>query len=296
MKTFINIIAAVLALAAVSCTEKGNEPVVSEKTCGICHGLPPADSNHAAYSGGTAMRQQCSVCHMGYSADSATGGFYVNDTTHMNGKKDGPSDASCNQCHEFPPRDQEHSYHLDTLHYKCSYCHSGYPANPGSGNYGINGQLHMNGVHDVIFSAPWNDSGRASYDIGLRQCSNVYCHGAIPQGTRASIRWNMGDTVHGDCRKCHDLGTIAPGIYAKHYGHSRLGLTVNGTKELGANVQFCFYCHGERLEDTLYSVGLKRVDPAHHINGAVEQTSCRTCHLWATWNEYASTHPGVTPY
>ncbi|HUI93857.1 MAG TPA: CxxxxCH/CxxCH domain-containing protein [Chitinivibrionales bacterium] len=296
MNTLLKIFTAGLLLAALSCTEKGNEPVVSAETCGICHGLPPNDSNHAIYYSGGPRKQQCSICHMGYSADSSTGQYSVNSATHMNGKIDGPSIASCTQCHELPPQDEEHLYHVDSLHYKCSYCHAGYSVDPGSGNFGISGQLHLNGVADVIFSAPWNDSGRAAYDAGLKQCSNVYCHGAIPQGTYASIHWNLGDTVHGDCRLCHDLSATAPGIYAKHYGHSRMGLTVNGVKQLGSNVQYCFYCHGDKLEDTLYSVGLKRVDPVHHINGVFEPASCRTCHAWTTWDEYVAANPGVTPY
>jgi predicted CxxxxCH...CXXCH cytochrome family protein len=240
MKTFYKIIIAAVCFFIAHCSEKGNEPVVvSGKTCGICHSLPP--------------------------------------------------------------RDVGHSYHVDSLHYKCSYCHTGYAADisitmsriaPAGSidtvyNYYVNDSTHMNGDTNVVFSSPWDDSGKASYDKNLKQCSNVYCHGGFPQGTNASIVWTRGpDSTDGTCAVCHNLSLV----YKKHYGHSRLG--VKGVS--GKNVQLCYNCHSP--SDTIGS----RINPATHIDPDMKTGSCMQCHAsdtppWTTWEEYVADHPGATP-
>lgn len=227
MKTLLKIFTAGLMLAAVSCTEKGSEPLVSSKTCGICHSLPPKDAGHL--------------------------------------------------------------YHVDSLHYKCSYCHSGYAADSVEGTFYVNAATHMNGDTDVVFLFPWSDSGRAAYDIRLKLCSNVYCHGGIPQGTHATVLWG-GASINMRCYACHD----SVGIMTYHYGHGKVPV-YTGLTPHGGTVQQCNKCH-----DSTYSAPLKTVDPVKHINGVFDIGTCRNCHPppngWATWQEYVATHPGATPF
>jgi predicted CxxxxCH...CXXCH cytochrome family protein len=209
---------------------------------------------------------------------------------------------NCGSCHALPPADDGHTYHVAWMNYKCSYCHQGYAMDSAAGIFTVNAATHRNGNTDVVFSPPWNDSGRAAYVLASKQCNNVYCHGAIPQGTHASIHWNGSDTIRGNCVFCHDLGLTAPGIYAGHYGHSRLGTRDSaGDLVSGSNVNSCFNCHGANIADTLYSVGQKRVDPVHHIDGVFDMGTCRNCHsadnpTWTTWDEYVNTHPGAKPF
>jgi predicted CxxxxCH...CXXCH cytochrome family protein len=205
---------------------------------------------------------------------------------------------SCGNCHKLPPADSGHAYHTGMLNYKCSYCHQGYSID--NGRFSVNTATHRNGKIDVIFTAPWNDSGRALYDVATKQCSNVYCHGGIPQGTHASVHWNGPEKINGDCMQCHNLDTMAPGLYAGHYGHSLKGVRATTGSGLirGRNVNRCYNCHGASIADTAYCVELGRVDYSKHINGVFDRGTCRDCHdpSWGTWQEYLNTHPGATPY
>jgi predicted CxxxxCH...CXXCH cytochrome family protein len=211
--------------------------------------------------------------------------------------------ANCGNCHALPPADAGHMFHIGGMGYKCSYCHKGYAMDSTANEFAVNTATHRNGDTDVVFdlswvNSSWRDSVHSSFTLASKQCNNVYCHGAIPQGTHASIHWNGTDTVRGDCKICHNLSTTAPGIYAGHYGHSRAGSTVGGVMVKGMNVQFCFNCHGANISDTAYSVGLQRTDGLHHIDGVFDKGSCRDCHTpdWTTWDEYLISHPGTSPF
>jgi predicted CxxxxCH...CXXCH cytochrome family protein len=205
------------------------------------------------------------------------------------------SAKTCGLCHDLPPRDSAHVYHVDTMHYRCSYCHGvGYEADSTTGIFTVNQSTHMNGDTEVVFTAPWDDSGRAVYDKSLKQCSNVYCHGGIPQGTHATVLWVGGSPINLRCYACHD----SAGIATYHYGHARRAV-MTGTTPCGGTVQQCYKCHGDSLSDTAYSISQPtRVDPVKHINGTFDAGTCRTCHSgeWATWQEYVATHPGATPF
>lgn len=210
--------------------------------------------------------------------------------------------ANCGNCHALPPADAQHTSHVTWMGYKCFYCHQGDTMDSAAGKFAVNAATHRNGDTDVVFSAPWNgDSGKANFNRATMQCNNVYCHGAIPQGTHASIHWNGTDTVHGDCKLCHNLSLTSPGIYAGHYGHSLTGSIVGGVMVKGTNVKYCFNCHGANISDTAYSVPQGRVDGLHHIDGVFDKGICRDCHStetppWTTWDEYLINHPGATPF
>jgi predicted CxxxxCH...CXXCH cytochrome family protein len=289
MKTITRIAAAAVCIFIAYCSEKGSEQsIVSVKTCGMCHGLPPSDTNHAFYFVSAANRNiMCSACHPGYAADSSSNNFYVNSVTHMDGKAQAsykPSAATCNLCHGLPPKDVAHAYHHDTLQNECSICHVGYRADSV---YAVNSATHLNGLPDVVFSSTYNNNGLASYDAGLKQCSNVYCHGGFPQGTMDTIAWTRGpDSTDGTCATCHNLTLV----YKKHYGHTRLGQS--GVS--GKNVQLCYNCHSP--SDTIG----RKINPLTHFDPGMKTGSCGQCHAtenpgWTTWEEYVASHPGVTP-
>jgi predicted CxxxxCH...CXXCH cytochrome family protein len=211
--------------------------------------------------------------------------------------------ANCGGCHALPPADKGHSFHVGLWAYKCGCCHKGFAMDSTAGTFVVNTATHRNGDTDVVFSAPWDDSGKASFTKASKQCNNVYCHGGIPQGTHASIHWNGTDTVDpANCRACHDLSTTSPGMYASHYGHSRFGKKDSlGNQVQGANVQYCFNCHGATLLDSAYNVGTGTVDWTHHIDGVFDKGNCKDCHTgttpsWTTWDEYKIINPNAKPF
>ncbi len=196
----------------------------------------------------------------------------------------------CGICHSLPPSDRAHAYHVDTLGYACYPCHLGYAADPNTNTYFVDTLTHMNGRIDVVFSSPWDDSGKAAYDISTEQCSNVYCHGGIPQGTHATVQWNA-DSIDRSCGACHDLSPNtgdSNSIYTFHYGHALKAFPAIGNKTVGGSVNQCNNCH-----DSLYSVPNNTVDPLTHINGVFDPGYCGACHLWNTWEEYKSQQPAA---
>lgn len=211
--------------------------------------------------------------------------------------------ANCGSCHALPPADKGHYNHVG-MGYKCFYCHQGDTMDSLANKFAVNTTTHRNGDTDVVFTAPWNDSGHATYVKASKQCNNVYCHGAIPQGTYASNLWTDSGTIQGNCKSCHDLDKTATAIYNGHYGHSYLGKKVGGVQVLGANVNFCFNCHGANISDTTYMVGRPYPSTLDHINGIFNPGSCRDCHAapntpppnWTDWAGYVSTHTGAKPY
>ena len=203
------------------------------------------------------------------------------------------SAKSCGLCHDLPPTDPAHIYHVEVQHYRCSYCHgAGYEVDSTRNVFTVNGAIHMNGDTDVIFTAPWSDSGKAAYNKSLKQCSNVYCHGGIPQGTHATVQWNA-TSIDKSCGACHDLSentSDSNSIYTFHFGHALSAYPATGTATVGGNVNQCNYCH-----DSLYSAQNNTVDPTTHINGVFNPGTCGACHApdWSTWQEYKTTHPSA---
>lgn len=199
----------------------------------------------------------------------------------------------CGICHALPPNDPGHAAHWDSLtdrHFSCGACHKGYEADSASGSFRVDSLTHMNGVVDVVFSAPWNDSGKAVYDPGLKQCSNVYCHGAFHQGTRATVVWGGADTTGGSCAQCHDLASINTGHYVHALQPVYQGSGPTRKLILGGKVNICESCHAG------YSVINRQVNSMTHINGVVEEPTCAGvgCHIsseWTTWSEYLKGHP-----
>jgi predicted CxxxxCH...CXXCH cytochrome family protein len=200
---------------------------------------------------------------------------------------------TCGICHALPPNDPGHAAHWYSLtdrHFSCGACHKGYEADSASGSFRVDSLTHMNGVVDVVFSAPWNDSGKAVYDPGLKQCSNVYCHGAIHQGTNATPLWGFGMVSITQCDACHNLTSI----YAGHHVHARLpvyqGIGPSKKLILGGSVDKCDNCHAG------FSIANKTVNAAIHIDGVVTEPTCggTGCHdvsEWTTWSGYLQKNP-----
>lgn len=177
------------------------------------------------------------------------------------GKESGNIAANeCGICHGIPPSDSNHIVHVERNNFACRACHLNYGIDP----FYTDAVLHGNGDTDVVFAQIYSDSGRAFYDKGLKQCSNVYCHGAFVQGTRASVSFGI-DTINGECSACHDLQLL----YA---GHGQNNEHIQGFGDT-LDLNECSQCHPG------YSLYTSTVNEAQHIDGVTKATEgCEMCH------------------
>jgi predicted CxxxxCH...CXXCH cytochrome family protein len=210
--------------------------------CEVCHtqtnhfrnnGLAP-DQNHANIGGAAATN--CTTCH-----------------PHIDGFK-----PECNACHGYPPEPLAtvplptgsstagaHALHATTKGYQCSICHynsvgSGLTHKDAKitlGFVGLPGS-YTGGSYDGQTTANYesSDSGTTVSNTGLKECSNIYCHGstiAPNGGTDITPVWDNPDT--GNCGTCHGA---SPGNPPTKGSHSKHAGAADGGRQLA-----CTVCH-----------------------------------------------------
>lgn len=159
-----------------------------------------------------------------------------------------PDAEECGICHALPANDAFHKAH-DTYD-PCSICHAGYVKYRA-----VNPSTHQNGTVDVAFTRLFDPQRRGEYDDATGICSNVYCHGAFPQGTNASITYPSTIYIGKNCQICHDTAAVM----LNHHGFTQPLDTVGN----------CGKCHPGYGRATGAMSG-RFVNDSIHINGHVD--------------------------
>jgi predicted CxxxxCH...CXXCH cytochrome family protein len=199
----------------------------SQRTCGSCHGIPPAQVSLGGQlldhpQGGTDSKW-CHLCHA--RTVDANGNIDLAGGHHIDGRFDVAVGGQCNGCHEAPPQTGAHLAHAnpqapptaygdthtlqDVVGANASFTsYTSYDF--GCGNcHAIDPTSHMTGGVDLSpAGAPAgslkarNDPG-AHYDPATGTCSGVYCHstGQETPTFATTPGWTSGERT--TCTSCH---------------------------------------------------------------------------------------------
>ncbi len=200
--------------------------------CEVCHTQTLFHSNSAAGDHAHNIPSKCTTCHQ-----------------HTKGFKG----AGCDVCHGYPPVVNTvtggpdglannptatgsttagvHNTHVTTKLYACQICHY---------NSVGTGSTHANNKVTIGFSlfsgtypgGSYNGQATANYDSsqgntnvtnsGSKTCSNIYCHGRLPDGTvwgggqNTTPQWDGSVT----CTSCHDTGGSLSYLSTRHRRHT----------------------------------------------------------------------------
>ncbi|MBI5099953.1 MAG: CxxxxCH/CxxCH domain-containing protein [Nitrospirae bacterium] len=122
-----------------------------------------------------------------------------------------------------------HQKHVVGKGYPCNYCHTAYSM-PDSVSHRIDigfylfGGAYQGGAYNGQSTATYNSSEPNTIvtNSGSRTCSNIYCHGKLPDGTvwgggkNTSPQWDGSVT----CTSCHDTGGSLSDLSGKHRKHT----------------------------------------------------------------------------
>ena len=154
---------------------------------------------------------------------------------------------SCAYCHGNPPVDGntltgttgsvtagKHATHVNTKLFACENCHSGSVGGGSRHNSGptvtmgfsLFGGTYPGGIYDGQSSVNYDSSEVNTWvsSNGSMICSNIYCHGRLPDGTAwgggndTTPEWDDADSV--PCNSCHDSGGAATGLPLRHGVHT----------------------------------------------------------------------------
>jgi predicted CxxxxCH...CXXCH cytochrome family protein len=213
--------------------------------CEVCHtqtehfrnngGAP--DQNHTNIREGGVGGTNCVDCH-----------------PHTEGFKG----MGCDACHGNPPPPLAdmprptgsetagaHVFHATTVGYKCSICHYN---SAGFGPTHKNGKitlgfvnmlgLYTGGIYDGQTTADYqsSDPGTSVSNTGLKECSNMYCHGSTMApngGINITPVWD--DPTTAVCGTCHGASIASPPLRGSHPKHAG---SASGGKQFA-----CTVCH-----------------------------------------------------
>ncbi|MEW6601746.1 MAG: CxxxxCH/CxxCH domain-containing protein, partial [Nitrospirota bacterium] len=222
--------------------------------CEVCHTQTVYHRNNASGNHTHNAGTKCTVCHQ---------------------HKDGFKGTGCDVCHGYPPvvstasggpnglvnnpgitgsqTAGAHDKHVRTKYYPCDYCHynsvgSGATHNDGppqeiTMGFSLFGGIYAGGIYDGQ-SAVGYDSSEPNTTVidpaaGSKTCSNIYCHGELPNGTK----WGSGTNTTpawdaavncGDCHLATNANPPTIGSHKKHTGDTAPDLNLA-----------CTLCHAD---------------------------------------------------
>jgi predicted CxxxxCH...CXXCH cytochrome family protein len=234
--------------------------------CEVCHTQTAFHKNTAAGDHNHSKGAKCTTCHK-----------------HTEGFKG----SGCDACHGYPPVADTatggpdglvnnlgetgsttagaHGTHVNTKLIQCTVCHFN---SAGSGDthnnsltitmgFSLFGDTYLGGIYDGQTTANYNssESNTTVINTGSMTCSNIYCHGELPNGTvwgggkATEPSWNGSVT----CMSCHDGGGALTDLSGKHDKH---------TDAAGHAFQ-CEKCH---FQTATGSAAIKT--QSYHVNNA----------------------------
>lgn len=252
-------------------------PTFTTGDCDKCHASPPntAGGNHNGMTDATAW-SVCSGCHIDL---SPTPGVFSDRSKHIDGELQA---TSCGGCHGTPPgpgsagmttdaswgttsRIQDfplnpagaHQKHVYSFGQACTYCHTG-GMNAGGDkdrnfqmgfNYTLSGATFSTGAYKAksmnsYTFTPGNPGTQVTTTTNaVRQCSNIYCHGASASST---VLWDATQPL--GCSGCHKADNTGSGLssgHIKHYNTNVSPASINTTSQHSASayVYGCGTCH-----------------------------------------------------
>lgn len=188
-----------------------------DDVCAVCHDRSPHKERANGDAGALALLDNCQNCH-----PVPTSPFRQGATdTHKNGRAD-LKDGLCRSCHDHPPNTGAHAAHanptISITAVACGDCHRVPSENDGLIEHLIRedwppvvlGGLATRRLYSVASPAPM-------YNMALKQCLNVYCHGGGLDDFRLAIQPLWDDTSHAAmaCDACH--GAPPVNGWARHY-------------------------------------------------------------------------------
>ncbi|MES0489423.1 MAG: CxxxxCH/CxxCH domain-containing protein [Leptospirales bacterium] len=166
--------------------------------------------------------------------------------------------AQCGDCHtNAPPATDSHPKHLSAPYsYTCETCH-------GSTTGHVNGNI--GGADNLVSFNANNPNG--SFNIGTKQCSNLYCHGntsgagdwnSFTHNTSANNNDPIWTVAQGggpgsvSCGDCHDATSVSltTGAHQRHIGN-------NGTTTYDFP---CRRCHSDTFSGDTATLDTGHVD------------------------------------
>lgn len=219
--------------------------------CQVCH----TQTDHWRFDGTLAGVG----VHSGMNSDTDCSGCH----DHDQGFK-----PSCDTCHGFPPVDAgtlvwnppagtgsltagAHNKHASDLNYGCGACHYDSVGTSSTHNdssitlgFSLFDGAYQGGVYDGQTGVSYNNTAADSVTTnGSKTCSNLYCHGTLPDGTNwggGADRTPVWDGAVA-CGDCHRATAVLPPTSGQHQKHAR---AFNN----GYNYD-CGFCHKDPTAD-----------------------------------------------
>jgi len=215
--------------------------------CEACHTQTVYHRNNASGDHTHNTGLKCTVCHK-----------------HVDGFKG----SGCDGCHGFPPivsavtggpdglvnnpgttgsdTAGAHEKHVNVKFYPCDYCHyssvgSGPRHNDGvpqdiTIGFSLFSGVYKGGIYDGQASAGYDSSELNTTVIdpaaGSKICSNIYCHGELPDGTKwgdgvnTTPAWDAAGINCGDCHLATNANPPVRGSHKKHTGDTAPDLSL----------------------------------------------------------------------
>lgn len=218
--------------------------------CEACHTQTVYHRNNASGNHTHNSGFKCTICHK-----------------HADGFKG----SGCDGCHGYPPvvntatggpdglvnnpgvtgsaTAGAHDMHVNEKFYPCDYCHygsvgSGPAHNDGAPQditmgFSLFGGLYSGGIYDGQTAVGYDSSGPNTTVIdpaaGSKTCSNIYCHGELPDGTKwgngvnTTPAWDAAGVNCGDCHLATNANPPTLGSHKKHTGATASDLNLTCT-------------------------------------------------------------------
>jgi predicted CxxxxCH...CXXCH cytochrome family protein len=242
----------------------GGDDTTPNGICQVCH----TQTNH--------WRNDGSLSAVGIHSGMDAGVNCISCHSHLDGFK-----ASCDACHGFPPGDLvsnpgptgsttsgAHTEHTDNKGYGCAVCHYESAGSGPTHNNGLKVTMGFYLFNGIYQGGSYNGQVGVGYDntstnpvttvsdpgTGAKTCSNLYCHGILPNGSNWGGGTDTNPVWDGSvaCGDCHRATAATPPTSGQHQKHA-------AAFTAGYNYD-CGFCHMDpEVDDSLHGNNMSEV-------------------------------------